>query len=606
MALPPGFLEELRARTPIATVVGRRVRLARSGRNWKGNCPFHGEKTPSFHVYEDHFHCFGCGEHGDAIGFVMKCQGAGFMEAVEQLAAEAGMEVPKPSPEAAEAEQRRLDLHAVLDAAQASFRRRLFAAEGRAGLDYLRRRGLSDETISHFGLGWSGEGRGALTAELAAQGISAELLLQAGLLRVTEDGRQTELFFNRVTFPIRDRRGRTISFGGRTLGDTPPKYVNGPETDVFSKRRTLYALDLAREGVRGGAGLVVVEGYMDVIALHQAGFTGAVAPLGTALTAEQLEEAWRLDPAPVLCFDGDGAGARAAARAAETALPLLAPDRTLRFARLGGNEDPDSIVRKDRGKQQFADTLAAASPLADALYNLLQEAAPPVTPEQRAAFRVRLEALAKTIPHQALASEYRAALLDRFFADRPRRGGQPRNLPIGRAFRHPDAGRPTQPRPRPSEDGVLQERARLLTAILLRHPALFPDVEHAYAGLVLPPALDRLRHALQDWAQSGEVLDSSRLISHLQQVGLAAEAAQALSAVPVPLPGCAAITAMPAEAEAGWWHIFGLMNGGRLQEEVAQAERDFVARADASAQSRLIGLARARNELMQSDQDIGA
>jgi DNA primase len=602
MALPPGFLEELRARTPLAAVVGRRVRLVRSGRQWKGNCPFHGEKTPSFYVYDDHFHCFGCGAHGDAIGFVMQSQGAGFVEAVDQLAAEAGLDVPKPTPEAAEAERRRLDLHAVLEAAQASFRRRLFAPEGRAGLDYLRGRGLTDATIARFGLGWSGEGRGALAAELAAQGIPADLLLQAGLLRSTEDGRVTDLFFNRVMFPIHDRRGRTISFGGRTLGDNPPKYVNGPETDVFSKRRTLYALDLAREGVRGGGALVVVEGYMDVIALHQAGFAGAVAPLGTALTAEQLEEAWRLDPAPVLCFDGDAAGARAAARAAEAALPLLAPDRTLRLARLPAGEDPDTLVRR-HGRQGFEAVLEVAAPLAEALYDLLREAAPPATPEQRAAFRGRLEALAKAIPHQALASEYRSALLDRFFAAR-RNGGQ-------RPGARPSVLRPMPQRlsrPTPSANGVANERARVLTAILLRHPSLLADVDHAFGGLALPPALDRLRHALQDWLPAAGTLDSAALMSHLTEVGLAAEAAQALSAVPVPLPACAAPDAMPAEAEAGWWHIFGLMNRGRLQEEVAQAERDFVLRADASAQSRLIGLVRARNELMQSEppQDVDA
>jgi DNA primase len=478
-----------------------------------------------------------------------------------------------------------------------SFSRRLFAPEGRAGLDYLRGRGLTEDTIARFGLGWSGEGRGSLTAELTGLDIPADMLLQAGLLRTTEDGRVTELFFNRVTFPIRDRRGRTISFGGRTLGDNPPKYVNGPETDVFSKRRTLYALDLAREGVRAGGALMVVEGYMDVIALHQAGFTGAVAPLGTALTAEQLEEAWRIDPAPVLCFDGDAAGARAAARAAVAALPLLAPDRTLRLARLPAGEDPDTLVRK-QGRPAFEAILQAASPLADALYGLLYEAAPPATPEQRAAFRGRLEALAKTIPHQALAGEYRSALLDRFFSGR-------RKAANGTGYRQA-ALHPAPARPKPSEGGVSDERARVLTAILLRKPELLADVEHAYAALIMPSWLDRLRHALQDWAQATEALDSSGLMTHLHAVGLAAEAAQALSAVPVPLPACASINAMPAEAEAGWWHIFGLMNRGRLQEEVAQAERDFVARADESAQSRLIGLVRARNELMQSEQDIGA
>ncbi|MBS0558813.1 MAG: DNA primase [Proteobacteria bacterium] len=599
MALPAAFLEELRARTPLAGVIGRRVRLARSGRQWKGCCPFHGEKTPSFYVYDDHFHCFGCGAHGDAIGFVMQSQGAGFMEAVEQLAAEAGLDVPKPTPEAAAAEKRRHDLHSVLDAAQARFRRLLFEPEGREGLAYLRRRGLSDETIERFGLGWSGAGRGGLAAELAAQDVPAELLRGSGLLRETEDGRTAELFFNRVMFPIRDRRGRTISFGGRTLGDAPPKYVNGPETDVFSKRRTLYALDQARDGVRSGGPLIVVEGYMDVIALHQAGFRGAVAPLGTALTAEQLEEAWRLDPAPLLCFDGDAAGARAAARAAETALPLLTPERTLRFARLPAGEDPDTLVRQG-GPGAFQAQIEAALPLADALFGLLREAAPAETPEQRAAFRARLEALAKSITHPALASEYRHALLDRFFADRR---GATRPAARPRPGLPPAAARPLRaPRAMPGEASALAERARVLTAILLRHPDLLRDVEHAYAELALPAPLDRLRHALTEWAQAAEALDSAGAITHLTEIGLAAEAAQALSAVPVPLPACAAPDAMPAEAEAGWWHIFGLMHRGRLQEEIAQAQRDFVERPDRTTEARLTALVRARDDLMLGEQ----
>ncbi len=366
MALSPAFLEELRARTPLAAVVGRRVKLARSGRQLKGCCPFHNEKTPSFYVYEDGYHCFGCGAHGDAIAFVMQTQGAGFMEAVEQLAAEAGLEVPKPSPEAAEAERRQHDLVAVLQAAQASYQRRLLLPEGRHALAYLRGRGLTDETIHRFGLGWSGEGRGALTADLARDGITQDQLVEAGLMRRDDEtGRTYDLVFNRVMFPIGDRRGRVISFGGRILGDGQPKYVNGPETALFSKRRNLYALDLAREAVRGGAALVVVEGYMDVIALHQAGFGGAVAPLGTALTEEQMEALWRLSPSPVLCFDGDAAGARAAARAAELVLPILAPDRTLQLATLPAGEDPDTLVRR-QGAAGFQAVLNAARPLADA------------------------------------------------------------------------------------------------------------------------------------------------------------------------------------------------------------------------------------------------
>jgi DNA primase len=596
MALPASFLDELRARTPLAGVVGRRVKLARSGRQMKGCCPFHQEKTPSFYVYEDGYHCFGCGAHGDAISFVMQSEGAGFMEAVERLAAEAGIEVPKPSPEAAEAERKRHDLNSVLEAAQAGCHRRLLLPEGRHALAYLLGRGLTEQTIRRFGLGWSGEGRGALLAELGRDGITEEQLVDAGLMRRDDEtGRAFDLFFNRVMFPIRDRRGRAISFGGRTLGDGQPKYVNGPETALFSKRRTLYALDLAREAVRGGASLVVVEGYMDVIALAQAGMGGAVAPLGTALTEEQLEELWRLAPAPILCFDGDAAGSRAAARAAELALPLLAPDRTLKLAKLPAGEDPDTLVRR-QGADGIRTVLDAATPLADALYDLLREASGDATPEQRAAFLTRLDQAAGRISDKALAGEYREALRGRFYAARRRgrgaRFGGPATAPLRAA-----------PRPQPAGGIVATERARILTAILLRHPAIWHDVEHAYAGLDLPRPFDTLRTALRDWIETADVLDSQALMSHLTLSGLNAEADQALATVPVPLPACAALAAMPAEAEAGWWHIFGFLNVQRLGEEVALAEAACAQDLTQQSQNRLVALKAALNKVKSGEPD---
>jgi DNA primase len=590
MPLPASFLDELRARTPLAAVVARRVRLARSGRQMKGCCPFHNEKTPSFYVYEDgQYHCFGCGAHGDAISFVMQSEGAGFMEAVERLAAEAGMEVPKPSPEAAEAERRRLDLGAVLEAAQSAFQRRLFLPEGQHALAYLRGRGLSEETIHRFGLGWSGEGRGALAADLGRDGVTPDQLVDAGLMRRDDEtGRMSDLFFNRVMFAIRDRRGRVISFGGRTLGDGQPKYVNGPETALFSKRRTLYGLDFAREAVRGGAALVVVEGYMDVIALVQAGFGGAVAPLGTALTEEQLEELWRLSATPNLCFDGDAAGSRAAARAAELALPLLAPDRSLKLARLPAGEDPDTLVRR-HGSDRMRSVLDSAAPLADALYDLLREGGE-TTPEQRAAFRTRLEEAARRIPDKALASEYRRTLLDRFFAARGNKG---RKL----------AGSRPLPRPAPAIGAVTVERSRILTAILLRHPILLRDVEHAYTGLELPPALESLRQAVIEWAETAEILDSGALISHLTHSGLDAATEQTLAMVPVPLPACASSAAMPAEAEAGWWHIFGFLNVQRLGEEIALAEAACREDLTLETQNRLLALKSALIKVTSGEPD---
>ncbi len=591
MALPPQFLEELRARTPISALIGRRVRLAKSGKQWKGCCPFHGEKTPSFYVYDDGFHCFGCGAHGDAISFVMQSEGAGFMEAVERLAGEAGLEVPKSSPTQAAAEQLRVDLNAVLAMAAKSFQRRLFTPDGARALSYLRERGLSDDTIAAFGLGWSGDGRGSLTAELVRQDATPAMMLEAGLLRDPGEGQAPrELFYNRVMFPIRDRRGREISFGGRILGDGQPKYVNGPETPLFSKRRTLFALDRAREGSRAGADVVVVEGYMDVIALHQAGFGAAVAPLGTALTEEQLEELWRLSPSPVLCFDGDAAGGRAAARAADLALPMLSAERGLRLASLPTGEDPDTLVRR-QGPAGFRAVIATARPLSDALYDLVRESQGDATPEQRAGLRAKLIETAGRIGDKSLASEYRRVLLDRFFASRPFKGGAAKPVP---KFQRRSI----------DETAAGAERTRNLVAILLRHPELLHDVEEAFGGLELTGSLPALRECILDWATATDLLDTERLIDHLNNSGFATSVSEVLSTSPTPLPICASVDAMPAEAEAGWWEIFGLMNRKRLEEEVEFAERDLVAHFDQARVRRLLALRAAHNALRESEQDI--
>jgi DNA primase len=586
----------------MAALVSRRVKLSRSGRQMKGCCPFHGEKTPSFYVYEDGFHCFGCGAHGDAISFVMQTQGATFMEAVQSLAGEAGLDVPKPSASAEAAERQRLDLHAVLDAAQEYYADRLYTQGGSAALAYLRGRGLTEETIARFGLGWSGDGRGALAAALAGSGIAQPQLLEAGLLRVGEEGEiRGELFFSRVMFPIRDRRARMISFGGRILGDGQPKYVNGPETALFSKRRTLYGLDFAREASRQGADVVAVEGYMDVIALHQAGFGAAVAPLGTALTTEQLEELWRLSPTPILCFDGDAAGARAAVRAAEAALPALAPDRSIRIATLPAGEDPDSLVRA-KGREGFAAILAAARPLGEALFDLLRTSGGDNTPEQRAAFRNRLVAAAGRIADKTLAAEYRRALLDRFFETgrRPAQAGADRR---GGKFRAAPPPVRIGPRPTPGANAADATRACTLTAIILRHPYLLHGLEEAYGALHLPPDMERLRtailtHAHESEEEASPPLDSGALINHLQTLGLAAELAHALDAS----PSCARINAQPAEAEAGWWHFYGLMHRDGLEDAVAAARQFYEQTQDQAAFARLNALCIARDRLRRGEQ----
>ena len=594
MALPPNFLDELRLRTPLPSLIGRKTRLVRSGRNWKGCCPFHGEKTPSFYVYDDHFHCFGCGAHGDAISFVMRAEGASFPEAVERLASEAGLDVPKPTPEAAAREKRARDLHGVLEAAGAAFERRLRLPEGAEGLNYLRRRGLTEETIRRFGLGWSGAGRGTLIADLKAEGITPEQLLEAGLLRERDDGPPTELFFNRVMFPIRDRRGRMISFGGRLLGDGVPKYVNGPETVLFKKRSSLYGLDLAKEGAFRGGVVVAVEGYMDVIALHQAGFAGAVAPLGTALTPEQMEELWRLTPEPVLCFDGDAAGARAAARAAEAALPLLTPERTLKLATLTGGEDPDTLIVKG-GPAAFQAVLDGARTLGEALFGLVAEGRPVGTPEQRAALRRRLEEVAGNIKDRALAAEYRRTLLDRFFqATRP----APRGGPAGRK---PLA--PARPRPPITAERTRAAQAAALMAVTLGHPWLLPEIEESLGGLDLGPGpLAQCRAAALAWLTEGHALDSSALMDHLGRVGLGEFAASLLRDPSV--PAAARPDAQPKDALDAWWHFFGLLRGeAELRADHEAARRALAETNDDAAQRRLIRLTQALDALRRGEWD---
>lgn len=611
MALPANFLDELRSRTPLAALIGRRVKLERAGRIWKGCCPFHGEKTPSFYVYPDHYHCFGCGEHGDAISFLMKSQGLGFMEAVEQLAGEAGMEVPKPTPEAAAAEKRRHDLASVLEAAASAFQRRLFLPEGARGLAYLRGRDLADATIRRFGLGWAGEGRGALAAELGREGVTPEMLAAAGLMKPAEEGRApADYFFNRVMFPIRNRRGQTISFGGRLLGDGQPKYVNGPETALFSKRRNLYALDQVRAGLQADATqpVVVVEGYMDVISLHQAGLVGALAPLGTALTEEQLAELWHLAPCPILCFDGDAAGARAAARAIELALPHLTAEHSLRIATLTGGEDPDTMVRHG-GAAAMRAVLEAARPLSQALFELVCETVGDATPELRATLANRLDEAAGRVGDRALSWEYRRDFRTRLRArEQARRDAERaarRGASFGGSTGQPFGGsgwrapHPAVPRPQPpSEEEVAIRRGRILVAILLAHPELIPPKEEAFGLIALPPALSKLRSAMLEWAAHAERLDFASLMTHLTTLGLADEAEQALSA----RPSCAAPEAMPAEAEEGWWHFFGLLHRRSLDAEVEQARQDYMRHEDKTAALRLTRLRAAQEALNRGEQ----
>ncbi|HEX4616081.1 MAG TPA: DNA primase [Stellaceae bacterium] len=527
MAFPPGFLDELRSRISLSGLIGRRVKLVRRGREFAGLCPFHHEKTPSFYVVEDKsfFHCFGCGAHGDVIGFAMRADNLDFVEAIEKLAGEAGLAVPQATPQERERAQRQKTLLEAAEAAAAFYEQRLWAPGGVRARGYLQGRGLDPQIIRRFRLGWAPDERQALRRALEPE-FSDPLLIEAGLRRQPAEGEPSDYFRNRLMFPISDRAGRVIAFGGRVLGDGQPKYLNSPDSPLFEKGRVLYGWSAARAAVirdeEGSPGAIVTEGYMDVIALHQAGFATAVAPLGTALTEFQLHELWRLTPEPLLCFDGDGAGRRAAARAMRRALPLLRPGQSLRFVTLPAGEDPDSVIRQ-AGRGTFDEMLAAARPLSTVLWESELGAGRLDTPERRAALERRLMDQIGLIADRAVHAEYRRFLRDRLFdLGRPVRPGV-RHLPRLRPSFVRDG-----PEPPPRSGGRIQREN--LFRMILHFPCLIDEVAEELAALEIPESdLDSLRRQILelDAAESG--LDAHAFQQHLVKNGLAATVERLLS-----------------------------------------------------------------------------
>lgn len=518
MSLPPDFLDDLRSRVGLASVVGRRVKLTRAGRELKGCCPFHNEKTPSFYVNEDKgfYHCFGCGAHGDAIRFVMEQDGLPFMDAVKSLAAEVGLSVPEMRRDDPEREKR-AGLYDLMEAAGDWYRGQLQAVGGADARAYLERRAVAPALQAQFGLGFAPDSRESLSKAMGAKFASMEpqQMLEAGLAGEAE-GRRYDRFRGRLMFPIHDSRGRPVGFGGRALGDVEPKYLNSPEGPVFHKGRLLYNYHRAAPAARKAGRLLIVEGYMDVVGLAGAGVLEAVAPLGTALTEEQMQLAWKLVPEPVLAFDGDGAGMRAGLRAATRALPLIGPGRSLAFVMLPGGQDPDDLARTG-GKAAIEALLAAPIPLERFLFDREMAAGPLDTPERRGAFRARLKALAGEIGDPELRRDYLATWLDRADA-------------LTRPARPPRGERPFQPQGRkgqwqPPIPGALAETKATATARQTAHIAMLlkllserPDIaeRHVESLAELPldsPALSRARDHIIAGTPVGTLLGQHRALS---------------------------------------------------------------------------------------------
>ena len=509
--LSPQWLDELRARVTLSSVVMRTTKLQRAGREWKACCPFHNEKTPSFTVSDEKgfYHCFGCGAHGDVIRWMTDQRGLAFMDAVKELASEAGLEVPQPDPREAERAERRATLYDVMAAAQEWFENNLLSDEGAKAREYLKQRGIDATTARKFGFGLAPDDRNAMKKALGQ--FDDAMLAETGL-RIEVEGKEPyDRFRGRLMLPIHDVRGRIVAFGGRILDGAnkdAPKYLNSPDTTLFDKGRTLYNLNRAGPVSRQSGRIVVVEGYMDVIALAVAGIEDTVAPMGTALTEQQIELLWRLVETPILCFDGDAAGQRAAFRAATRALPLLRPGHSLAFVTLPAGLDPDDLL-KQQGRGAMDRLLESPQSLLDTLWRHEHEAQPLHSPEDKAGLKQRLIDHTETIQHPDIRSLYRRELLDRYSAFAfPKREFTPRQG----GFRRD----PRFKAPAPSDTRALQGLSalardhftRAVLAGLARHPREIG--RHAEALARLARAVPGTAGTIDRLFDLSEALESGR------------------------------------------------------------------------------------------------
>ncbi len=527
MRFPPSLLDEIRARLPVSQVVGRRVRLRRQGREFIGLSPFNAEKTPSFTVNDQKgfYHCFSSGKHGDIFRFLTDTEGVSFPEAVERLAQEAGVPLPAPDPQAVARERQRTDLLEVIEAATSFFEAALASRQGDEARDYLQHRGVSDALQRQFRLGYAPNSRHALKEHLAARGIGTDDMARAGLIVSGSDiAVPFDRFRDRLIFPITDFKERVVAFGGRALSaEAQAKYLNSPETELFHKGRVLFNLASARRSAQEAGTIIVTEGYMDVIALAGAGIRNAVAPLGTALTEDQLALLWRLADEPIVCFDGDDAGRRAAFRLVDLALPALSPGKSLRFALLPEGQDPDDIVR-EHGATAIKELMRGARPLSEMVFLREAEAGQLDTPERRAAFEARLRASVERIADIRVRRHYETAAFEqlrRLFApartrQRKRDGtSSPSKSSLGLA-----ASSALVQRLAASSGGMPRREAILLLA-LVNHPALLAErAEEVAAMEFTASALNRLKSALLDIAAE-DTMSPEDTRRHLERTGRA-------------------------------------------------------------------------------------
>lgn len=636
MRFPPSLLDEIRARLPASLVIGRRVKLKRQGREFSGLSPFKHEKTPSFTVNDQKgfYHCFASGEHGDIFAFVMKTEGLEFPEAVERLAGEAGVEMPKSTPQAEAREALTVRLRKVVEASAVYFQEMLRGAAGREARAYLERRGLSQKESEDFRLGYAPQGRHQLKEYLAAKGFATDDTAASGMLISGDDIPVSyDRFRHRLMFPITDPRGQVIAFGGRALGEEQqPKYLNSPETPLFHKGGVLFNIGAARKAAHERGGVIVAEGYMDVIALTRAGFPNTVAPLGTALTPDQLQLLWRMADEPLLCFDGDSAGRKAAHRAVETALPLLTPGKSLAFAFLPEGLDPDDLLRQ-QGVEAVAQALKAPQPLVDVLWSKELAAGTWTTPERRAQFEMRLNELTGHIVDKTVRQYYdqetRRRLREQFNAYRspqqfgkagggighgqqrgqPRPGGTaPQNRKLSGGFTGPKRGgfqsfADTAATASLAGSAMLRaagnslpQREALLIITLLNHPWLLEDYLEDVAAIHFEAdTLQRLRDCILSVYSQQNPLDKEGLHHQLGKLGYHGLLAQVEHAITHNSDWNTQPHASADGVLMGWRHRLALhrksvelkreLEAARRAYEIEQSEENFLKLQDLLSQS---------------------
>ncbi len=516
------FCDELRARISIVDVISSKVKLVRKGREYQACCPFHNEKTPSFTVNEakGFYHCFGCGAHGDIIKFEMEANNLPFIEAVEKLAAKAGMQLPKLTHERKEEAEKKASLYDIMEMAVKFYEKNLRLREGQKALEYLYHRGFNDEIITKFRLGYAPANNGLL-ALLRSRGVSEADMSDLGLVSLAEKNtskRTFDFFRDRVIIPIFDKRGRPIAFGGRIMGDGQPKYLNSPETPIFNKRRVLYNMNNARDKAYAARNLIVCEGYMDVIALDKYGFGYAVAPLGTALTENQIEEAWKVCEEPVLCFDGDNAGIRAAVRSVDRGLPILKPGYSLRYAFLPDKMDPDEFL-KAKGSDEFLKILSETMPLKDLLWRKNIEGKAVDTPEQKALIEKNIREEVAKIQNETIRGYYVQEMQDKIYHE------------LGRGSRTPKKNNNFNKKqdvrvlPKPKTN-INDNVGRFIVSGLLFYPPLIGEYEERLSALEIRNAdMRRLLDCMIEAYRENEQLDFASMYALLKDKGLSKEMA---------------------------------------------------------------------------------